>query len=60
MPAPGYYKVYWRNPETRVFEAIGGVNLVDGRLAVTGGDSRPHWYTKGPGAVFHFWRKGWL
>jgi hypothetical protein len=34
MPAPGHYKVYWRNPKTRNFEAIPGIHLVRGSLVV--------------------------
>jgi len=57
MPAPGHYKVYWRNPETRVFEAIPGVHLLGDSLAITGVKTLVHWYTKAPG-ITPRWKKG--
>ena len=63
MPAPGHYKVYWRNPKTRNFEAIPGIHLVRGSLNVRIGwlarelggwkpgeqTETSHWYTNVPG-----------
>ncbi len=51
-PAPGYYNIYWRNPETRVFEAIPGIHLVgktEDKKIVIGLRMTAHWYTNHPG-----------
>jgi len=64
MPAAGYYKLYWRNPKTRVFEAVPGVHLhpdlgfrVRDSLVITGLETLAHWYTKEPGSIDQ-WKKG--
>jgi len=57
MPAAGYYKLYWRNPKTRAFEAIPGIHLLGDSLVITGVETLGHWYTKAPGS-FDQWKEG--
>ena len=60
-PAPGHYNIYWRNPETRVFETIPGIHLVgkteDKKIVIRTKTAISHWYTNVPGpfAVWMRW-----
>jgi len=71
-PSAGGYKLYWRNPANRVFEAVPGISL-QGNLAgnahlalttkVKGKQSTTlTWYTNHPGATEHralfYWTEG--
>ncbi len=54
-PAAGHYNIYWRNPETRVFETIPGIHLVgkteDKKIVIRTNRFPHHWYTKAPGPI---------